>query len=114
VTGSGKEAVSVPLDHVDTTLEVLWKQVGDSGVAAPFLGIALAPLSPFIALGDALTCLFSDCPQPFPIWMNTGTVNRFHIIVQGNVAPGTYDATVTLVGRNYTQMQIPVQFTVTP
>jgi hypothetical protein len=113
VTGSGKDVVSVPLDHVDTTLESLWKVVGDSGVAAPFLAVTLAPLSPFIALGDALSCLFSTCPQPFPIWMSAGTVDRFHIIILGNVAPGTYDATVTITGRNYAPLQIPVQFTVT-
>jgi hypothetical protein len=113
VTGSGKEAVSVPLDHVDTYLETLWKDVGSTGIEAPFLAIGLAPLSPFIALGDALSCLFSTCPQAYPIWMKAGTTSRFHVIVQGNVPPGTYEATVTLVGRNYTSLQIPVQFTVT-
>ncbi|MFL5343289.1 MAG: hypothetical protein ACJ8AT_00745 [Hyalangium sp.] len=113
VTGSGKDAVSVPLDHVDTYLEQLWKTVGDSGIEAPFLAVTLAPLSPFIALGELLSCAFSTCPQAYPIWMNAGTVNRFHVIVQGNLPPGTYEATVTIVGRNFAPLQIPIQFTVT-
>jgi hypothetical protein len=45
--------------------------------------------------------------------METGKVERFHIIVQGKVPPGTYEATVTLVGHNYTAQSIPVRFTVT-
>lgn len=113
VTGSGKDAVSVPLDHVDSTLEQLWKTVGDTGIDAPFLAVALVPASPFIALGDLLNCAFSTCPQAYPIWMNAGTANRFHIIVQGKLPAGTYDATVTLTGRNFATVQIPVQFTVT-
>jgi hypothetical protein len=113
VTGTGKDAVSVPLDHVETYLESLWATVGQTGIGAPFLAIGLAPLSPFIALGEALGCLFSTCPRAFPIWMETGKVERFHIIVQGKVPPGTYEATVTLVGHNYTSQSIPVHFTVT-
>ncbi|CAM3629137.1 hypothetical protein G4177_32150 [Corallococcus sp. ZKHCc1 1396] len=113
VTGSGKDAVSVPLDSVESYLESLWAKAGQAGIGAPFLAIALAPLSPFIALGEALGCLFSTCPRAFPIWVETGKVERFHIIVQGKVAPGTYEATVTLVGHNYTAQSIPVSFTVT-
>jgi hypothetical protein len=113
VTGTGKDAVSVPLDRVETYLESLWATVGESGISAPFLAIGLAPLSPFIALGEALGCLFTTCPRAFPIWMETGKVDRFHIIVQGKVAPGTYEATVTLVGHNSTSQTIPVYFTVT-
>lgn len=113
VTGTGKDAVRVPLGHVETYLETLWATVGQTGISAPFLAIALAPLSPFIALGEALGCLFSTCPRAFPIWMETGKVERFHIVVQGKVPPGTYEATVTLVGHNYTSQSIPVHFTVT-
>lgn len=113
VTGTGKDAVRVPLDRVETYLESLWKTVEQTGIGAPFLAIGLAPLSPFIALGEALACLFSTCPRAFPIWMETGKVERFHIIVQGKVPPGTYEATVTLVGHNYTSQTIPVHFTVT-
>ncbi|RKH14994.1 hypothetical protein D7Y13_05900 [Corallococcus praedator] len=113
VTGTGKEAVSVPLDQVESYLDSLWANVGQSGISAPFLAIGLAPLSPFIALGEALGCLFSTCPRAFPIWMETGKVERFHIIVQGKLPPGTYDATVTLVGHNSTAQSIPVAFTIT-
>jgi hypothetical protein len=113
VTGTGKDAVSVPLGRVETYLETLWTAAGQTGPGAPFLAITLAPLSPFIALGEALACLFSTCPRAFPIWMEAGKVERFHIIVQGKVPPGTYEATVTLVGHNYTAQSIPVQFTVT-
>ncbi|RKH57995.1 hypothetical protein [Corallococcus llansteffanensis] len=113
VTGTGKDAVSVPLDHVETYLESLWATAGQAGIGAPFLAIGLAPLSPFIAIGEALGCLFSTCPRAFPIWVETGKVERFHIIVQGKVPPGTYEATVTLVGHNYTPQAIPVHFTVT-
>jgi hypothetical protein len=113
ITGSGKDAVRVPLGHVDTYLEQLWTTVGESGIAAPFLAVAIAPLSPFIALGEALSCLLSTCPAPYPVWVSAGHVETFHIIVQGNVAPGTYEANVTLTGRNYAPMTIPVQFTVT-
>jgi hypothetical protein len=113
VTGTGKDAVRVPLDRVETHLEALWATVGQAGIIAPFLAISLAPLSPFIALGEALACLFSTCPRAFPIWMEAGKVERFHIVVQGKVPPGTYEATVTLVGHNYTAQSIPVQFTVT-
>ncbi len=113
VTGTGKDAVSVPLGRVETYLETLWSTVGQAGISAPFLAIGLAPLSPFIALGEALVCLFSTCPRAFPIWMETGKVERFHIIVQGKLPPGTYEATVTLVGHNYTSQSIPVHFTVT-
>ena len=45
--------------------------------------------------------------------MNAGRVARFHVIIQGKVNPGTYEATVTLTGRNYAPLTIPVQFTVT-
>jgi hypothetical protein len=113
VTGSGKDAVSVPLDHVESYVEQLWTLVGESGITAPFLAVALAPLTPFIALGEALSCLFSTCPKAYPVWMNASRVDRFHIIVQGKLNPGTYEATVTLTGRNYAPLSIPVQFTVT-
>jgi hypothetical protein len=113
VTGTGKDAVRVPLGEVETYLDTLWETVGQTGITAPFLAIGLAPLSPFIALGDALVCLFSTCPRAFPIWMETGKTERFHIIVQGKVPPGTYEAMVTLVGHNYTSQSIPVHFTVT-
>ena len=114
VTGSGKEAVSVGLDHVETYARVSSGRRWEiRGIAAPFLAVTLAPLSPFIALGEALSCLFSTCPKPFPVWMNAGKVDRFHVIIQGKVAPGTYEATVTLTGRNYAPLTIPVQFTVT-
>ena len=43
------------------------------GVLFPiFLAIALAPASPFIALGEALVCLFSTCPAPYPVWASAG------------------------------------------
>lgn len=113
VTGTGKDAVSVPLGRVETYLESLWELAGQAGPGAPFLAITLAPLSPFIALGEALACLFSTCPRAFPIWMEAGKAERFHIIVQGKLAPGTYEATVTLVGHNYPAQSIPVRFTVT-
>lgn len=113
VTGTGKDAVRVPLGQVDSHLESLWDAVLQTGPTAPFLVIALTPLSPFIALGEALGCLFSTCPRAIPIWMEAGTVERFHIIIQGKVPPGTYEATVTLVGHNYATQSIPVRFTVT-
>ncbi|WP_224370661.1 hypothetical protein [Hyalangium versicolor] len=113
VTGSGKEAVSVALDDAPTYLGQLWATVEDSGIIAPFLAIGLAPLSPFIAIGEAIVCLFSTCPEAYPVWVKAGTVSRFHVIVQGKVPPGTYEATVTLVGRNYVPQTIPVRFTVT-
>lgn len=113
VTGTGKDAVSVPLDQVETYLDSLWETAGQAGPGAPFLAITLAPLSPFIALGEALSCLFTTCPRAFPIWMERGKVERFHIIVQGKLPPGTYEATVTLVGHNSTAQAIPVNFTVT-
>ena len=113
VTGTGKDAVSVPLDRVETYLESLWATAGEAGAGAPFLAIGLAPLSPFIAIGEALSCLFSTCPRAFPIWMELGKVERFHIIVQGKLPPGTYEATVTLVGHNFPTQSLPVRFTIT-
>jgi hypothetical protein len=113
VTGSGKDAVSVPLGSVEPFVEKLWKEVGETGIVAPFLAITLMPLTPFIALGDALVCLFTTCPKAYPVWVDAGKVARFHIIIQGTVAPGTYEATVTLTGRNYATLTVPVKFTVT-
>ncbi|MDY7229502.1 hypothetical protein [Hyalangium rubrum] len=113
VTGSGKDAVSVPLGNVEPFVGRLWKEVADSGLAAPFLAISLAPLTPFLAIGEALTCLFTTCPKAYPNWMDAGEVSRFHIIIQGKISPGTYEANVTLTGRNYEALTIPVQFTVT-
>jgi hypothetical protein len=113
VTGSGKEAVRVALGEVETTVEQLWDTVGEAGIAAPFLAVPLAIATPFIALGEWLSCVFSTCPQAFPVWMETGTVSRFHIIVQGELPPGSYEADVTLTGRNYAAFTVPVRFTIT-
>ncbi len=113
VTGSGKEAVRVALGEVETAVEQLWDTVGEAGIAAPFLAVPLAITTPFIALGEWLSCVFSTCPQAFPVWMETGTVSRFHIIVQGELPPGSYEADVTLTGRNSAAFTVPVRFTIT-
>ncbi|HVG61101.1 MAG TPA: hypothetical protein VNA24_21250 [Hyalangium sp.] len=113
VTGSGKEAVRVALGEVETTVEQLWDSVGEAGIAAPFLALPIAIVTPFLALGEWLSCAFSTCPKAFPVWMETGTVSRFHIIVQGELPPGSYEANVTLTGRNYAPFTVPVRFTIT-
>jgi hypothetical protein len=112
VTGSGKEAVRVALDKPETIVGELWEAVGDAGIAGPILAIPIAITTPFLAIGEWISCLFSTCPQAYPLWMKAGTVSRFHVIVQGALPPGTYDAEVTLTGRNYPALTIPVHFTI--
>lgn len=115
VTGSGKEAVRVPLGEVDTYLKRLWTQVGETGYAAPLFAVPLAILTPWIALGEWLSCLFTDCPEAYPVWMEAGTVSRFSVVIDGaTLAPGSYEAQVTLTGRNHAAFTVPVQFTVIP
>ncbi|OJH42846.1 hypothetical protein BON30_01130 [Cystobacter ferrugineus] len=112
VTGSGKEAVRVALDEPETIVGELWEAVGDAGIVGPVLAIPIAITTPFLAIGEWISCLFTTCPVAYPLWMKAGTVSRFHVIVQGNLAPGTYDAEVTLTGRNYAPITIPVHFTI--
>ncbi|WP_076606274.1 hypothetical protein [Cystobacter fuscus] len=113
VTGSGKEAVRVAIDEPETLVGELWDAVGDAGIAGPVLAIPIAITTPFIAIGEWISCLFSTCPVAYPLWMKAGTVSRFHVIVQGDkLPPGTYDAEVTLTGRNYAPFTIPVHFTI--
>jgi hypothetical protein len=112
VRGSGETAIRVPLSDAPGLLTSLWKLVGESGIAGPFLGVPLAVASPFILLGEAIACLFGDCPDKFPVWMPAGEVSRFHLLVNGNLPPGSYEAEVTLTGRNYPAVTVPVRFTV--
>lgn len=114
ITGSGKDAVRVAVDQVETVVGQLWGAVGDSGpIAGPILAVPIAIVTPFVAVGEWLTCLFSTCPKPYPTWMQAGTAARFHIIVEGKLPPGTYEANVTVTGRNYAPFTVPVQFTIT-
>ncbi|ATB39563.1 hypothetical protein CYFUS_005007 [Cystobacter fuscus] len=112
VTGGGKEAVRVAIDEPETLVGELWDAVGDAGIAGPVLAIPIAIVTPFVAIGEWISCLFSTCPVAYPLWMKAGTVSRFHVIVQGDLPPGTYDAEVTLTGRNYPAITIPVHFTI--
>lgn len=115
VTGSGKDAVRVPVEQVDTYLGRLWTQVGETGYAAPIFAVPLAILTPWIAIGEWLSCLFTDCPEAYPLWMEAGTVSRFTVVIDGKaLPPGSYEAQVTLTGRNHAPFTVPVQFTVTP
>jgi hypothetical protein len=43
----------------------------------------------------------------------TGTISRFHIIVQGELPPGSDEVDVTLTGRNSAAFSVPVRFTIT-
>lgn len=114
VTGSGKDAVRVPVEQVDSYLGRLWDRVGETGYAAPIFAIPLAILTPWIAIGEWLTCLFTDCPEAYPLWMEAGTVSRFTVVIDGSkLAPGSYEAQVTLKGRNHPAFTVPVQFTIT-
>jgi hypothetical protein len=113
VTGSGKASIRVAIDQPETIVRGLWKAVDDAGIAGPILAIPIAITTPFIALGEWLLCLFSTCPEAYPLWMKAGTVSRFHVIIQGDLPPGTYAADVTVTGRNYAAFTVPVQFTVT-
>ncbi len=115
VTGSGKDAVRVPLEQADSILNRLWTRVGETGYAAPIFAVPLAILTPWIALGEWLSCLFTDCPEAYPVWMEAGTVSRFTVVIDGaTLTPGSYEAQVTLTGRNHAPFTVPVQFTVTP
>jgi hypothetical protein len=115
VTGSGKDAVRVPVEQVDTFLGRLWTQVGETGYAAPVFAIPLAILTPWIAIGEWLSCLFSDCPEAYPLWMEAGAVSRFTVVIDGaKLPPGSYEAQVTLTGRNHPAFTVPVRFTIAP
>jgi hypothetical protein len=114
ITGSGKDAVRVAVDEPESVVGQLWDAVGKLGpLEGTILAVPLAIVTPFIALGEWLSCLFSTCPKPYPTWMQAGTAARFHIIVEGSLPPGTYEANVTVTGRNYAPFTVPVQFTVT-
>ncbi|WNG17516.1 hypothetical protein F0U63_24715 [Cystobacter fuscus] len=113
VTGSGKQAVRVAIDKPETLVGELWDAVEDAGIVGPVLAVPIAIVTPFLAIGEWISCLFSTCPQAYPLWMKAGTVSRFHVIIQGNeLPPGTYAAEVTLTGRNYAPVTIPVNFTI--
>lgn len=114
VTGSGRDAVRVPVEQVDTFLGRLWTQVGETGSAGAVLAVPLAILTPWIAIGEWLSCLFTDCPEAYPLWMAAGTVSRFTVVIDGKaLPPGSYEAQVTLTGRNHAPFTVPVQFTIT-
>ncbi|MET0405751.1 MAG: hypothetical protein ABW123_25245 [Cystobacter sp.] len=112
VTGSGRDAVRIALDQPESIVRELWDAVLETGYVSPIFAAPVLVASPFIALGESLSCLFSTCPEAYSAWMRAGTVARFHIIVQGSLPPGPYSVDVTLTGRNHPAVTIPVQFTI--
>lgn len=110
VTGDGASMVTVPIERPPTAVEELWQAVRNASWAAPFAVIGAVFLTPGLLFFEALDCILFDCPeqQPYPAWMEAGDIGRFYYRVNATMAPGTYDATIRILGQNYDAVAFPV------
>jgi hypothetical protein len=85
----------------------------DTGWAAPLAAIAVLPTVSIVFVVDIFSCFFGGCStgpdlEPFPQWMQAGEIGTMELLVKGNLSPGSYDASVTFVGRNYCPVTVPL------
>ena len=86
----------------------------DTGWAAPLAAIAALPTVSIVFVFDVFDCIFGGCAdlppplEPFPQWMDAGAIGTMEVRVKGDLAPGTYQTSLTFVGRNYCPVTVPL------
>lgn len=115
VKGSGAEMITVPLERPPLLVQELWEFVLDTGPVAPFAILPVAVASPFLILLEVLACIVDTCPgqNPYPSWMDTGAVDDFYFKVEATNPPGSYPATIQILGENHDTVEIPITVEVT-
>ena len=46
--------------------------------------------------------------EPFPQWMDAGAIGTMEVRVKGNLGVGTYETSLTFVGRNFCSVSVPL------
>lgn len=117
VEGSGAAMIRWPVREPELLVVELWEDVAEAGWAAPILAIPTLIATPFVLMVDIaseIACAATDCPEdyPYPMWMGAGETGYFYFLVTAPDDKGTFDATITLVGRNHADVEIPITIVV--
>jgi hypothetical protein len=98
----------------DTLTEDLIDAVIDTGWAAPLAAITTLPAVPIVFVIDLFSCFFGGCfdqpapLDPFPQWIDAGAIGTMEVRIKGDLPAGSYEATLTFVGRNYCPVTVPL------
>jgi hypothetical protein len=112
--GSASDLLELQTGFPQTLTGELIGAVRDTGWAAPVIAITTLPAIPIVFVIDLFKCLFGGCAnqppplEPFPQWIDAGAIGTMEVRVKGNLAPGTYETTLTFIGRNYCPVTVPL------
>jgi len=113
--GSASDLLELQTGFLENTLtEQLIGAVIETGWAAPIAAIASIPAISVVFVIDLFECIFGGCLdqpaplEPFPQWIDAGGIGTMEVRVKGALGVGTYETSLTFVGRNYCPVTVPL------
>ena len=114
IGGRAKELLELQTGFPKTLTGEIIEAVIDTGWAAPLAAIATLPTVSIVFVIDIFGCIFGGCAnlpaplEPFPQWMDAGAIGTMEVRVKGNLGVGTYETSLTFVGRNFCSVSVPL------
>jgi hypothetical protein len=114
VGGRANDLLELQTGFPDTLTGEIIDAIVDTGWAAPLLGIAALPTVSIVFVIDVFDCIFGGCLDlpapldPFPQWIDAGAIGTMEVRVKGDLSTGTYQTSLTFVGRNYCPVTVPL------
>jgi hypothetical protein len=114
IGGKASDLLELQTGFPDTLTGEIIGAVLETGWAAPLVAIAALPTVSIVFVIDVFDCIFGGCADlpapldPFPQWIDAGGMGTMEVRVKGNLSPGTYETSLTFVGRNYCPVTVPL------
>jgi hypothetical protein len=113
--GAANDLIELQTGFLEDTLTAqLIGAVGETGWAAPIVAIAAIPTISVVFVIDVFECIFGGCLdlpaplEPFPQWIDAGGMGTMEVRVKGDLVSGTYETSLTFIGRNYCAVTVPL------
>jgi hypothetical protein len=113
--GSADDLLEMQTSFLEDTLTAqLIGAIAETGWAAPIVAITAIPAISVVFVIDLFECVFGGCLdlpsplEPFPQWIEAGGIGTMEVRVKGALGVGTYETSLTFVGRNYCSIAVPL------
>jgi hypothetical protein len=114
IGGQAEDLLELQTGFPETRTGEIIEAVIDTGWGAPLAAIAALPVVSIVFVIDVFECIFGGCLDlpgpldPFPQWIEAGEIGTMEVRVKGDLVSGTYQTSITFVGRNYCPVTVPL------
>jgi len=114
IGGQAEELLELQTGFPETYTGEIIEAVIDTGWGAPLIAIAAIPVVSVVFVIDVFECIFGGCLdlpaplEPFPQWIEAGQIGTMEVRVKGDLVSGTYETSLTFIGRNYCPVTVPI------